>query len=396
RCNQTSKHYLPVTEGSSTLTSVPVLEKQTASDDMDVDPEDDILDYGMTDDEMQPVAPTETAISTAEPSVALESASCSLRPEEGGTSDINEDMPLTESQPDPILNLISRQEAGSLGVIDLVATHRPTEFLVVTGAPIKEVTWGDYLATMVHLIEDGSLYEGQLYKGGEQLFWMRSPSDRATIAGRGYLSARHTIDGVTLNCSFVSHTEYVDAWQRHTNIWPEEDVSGSDPPPPDSSIATTSTIVHAPLPPSITYRFSTPTLLRDRAVEREVVEEELQVPLEQRLSSRSSISLLSHMQVPEVSNLVDRLGGIGPSASKGDNSEGHDGDIEDEDMEELPGNKRRPWKPRGKRAGKKHHKEPPENPSIKDQHQFDKDHKDHRGGNGGGSSMTYSSVMVSS
>ncbi|KAG6913895.1 hypothetical protein DXG01_003652 [Tephrocybe rancida] len=364
----------PVMEGNSNSAPAPLFNKPIVLDAMDVDPEDDILNYGMSDNKTQPIIPTETLILAAEPSITTAKKSHSLRPEEGGTSNINNDVSQTESQPNPVLDMISRREARTLGVIDLIATRRPTEFLVVTGAPTGDIIWADYLTTMAHLIEDGSLYEGQFIQvvwtlqWGEQLFWMRSPSDRATIAGRGYLLARYTIDGVTLNCSFVLHTEYIDAWRRHTNVWLEEDISEFDPPPPDSSITTTSTVVRAPLPPSIAYRFGVPVHLSDRAAEKEAIEEEPQVLLEQRLSSEPSTSLLRQMQVPEAPSLVDRLGAVGSSVMKNSNLEGQDGDDKDEDMEELPGNKCRPWKPHGKRAGKKHHKEPFGNPSTKNQH----------------------------
>ncbi|KAG6914386.1 hypothetical protein DXG01_000626 [Tephrocybe rancida] len=151
----------PVMEGNSTSAPVPLFKKPIVSDTMDVDPEDDILDYGMSNDETQPIVPMETSILAAEPSVTTANKSHSLRLEEGGTSNINDDMSQTESQPNPVSDMISRREARTLGVIDLIATCRPMEFLVVTGAPTGDVTWADYLATMVHLIEDGSLYEGQ-------------------------------------------------------------------------------------------------------------------------------------------------------------------------------------------------------------------------------------------
>ncbi|KAG6905546.1 hypothetical protein DXG01_002081, partial [Tephrocybe rancida] len=330
----------PIAEENPSLNPAFVHKSQITSNDMEVDPEDDILDYGMSDDETQPTEPTTETL------IATEVAPQPLSLEEGGTSNLNEDAPRMSNQPNPVSDLVSRREAGSLGVIDLVATRRPTEFLVVTGAPIKEVSWADYLATMAHLIEDGSLYEGQFVQvvrtlqQGEQLFWMRSPSDRAAIAGRGYLSARYTIDGVTLNCSFVSHAEYVDAWRRRTNVWPEEDASELDPPPPDSPTTTSSSGVRPPSPPSIAYRFGAPAFLSDMAAKKGTDEEEPRVPLEQRLSSGPPPSLLDRMQVTETPSLSDRLGGIEPSTSKNANYEGHGGDDNDEDMEELPGNKR--------------------------------------------------------
>ncbi|KAG6912909.1 hypothetical protein DXG01_011174 [Tephrocybe rancida] len=393
---------LPIAEGNPSLDPAPLHKTHNISDDMEVDPEDDILDYGMSDDETQPADPVNTTIQTAETLIVTEVAPQSLSLEEGGASNLSEDTSRTGNQPNPVSDLMSRREAGSLGIIDLVATRRPTEFLVVTGAPIKEVSWADYLATMAHLIEDGSLYEGQFVQvvrtlqRGEQLFWMRSPSDRAAIAGRGYLSARYTIDGITLSCSFVSHAEYVDAWRRRTNVWPEEDASELDPPPPGSSTTTLSPSVRAPSPPSIAYRFGAPAFLSDMAAKKGINEEELRVPLEQRLSNGPLPSLLDRMQVTGAPSLSDRLGGIGPDTSKNAHYEGHVGDDNDEDMEELPGNKRRPWKPRGKRAGKKHRKEPLEDSSTKDLHRFGKDHKDRNGGNGGKGGMTYGSIATSS
>ncbi|KAG6905288.1 hypothetical protein DXG01_003675 [Tephrocybe rancida] len=123
-----------------------------------------------------------------------------------------------------------------------------------------------------------------------------------------------------------------------------------------------------------------------------VVNNEPRVPLEQRLSSSPSSSLLSCMQIPKALSLADRLGGA--SSSTLENEDATDLDIdEEEDMEELPGNKRHPWKAHGKRAGKKHHKMYPGEFLLKAPPRFDKDHKG--GGNGGGGRAFGSSIMPS-
>ncbi|KAG6904877.1 hypothetical protein DXG01_006496 [Tephrocybe rancida] len=289
---------------------------RAATDDMDIDPEDDMLNYGMSDDETSLVNTTSLETPVAEVITTIEDPSLSTSLEQGGTSNLNEEMPLAEEQPNPISGLVTRQEAGSLGVIDLIATCRPTEFLVVTGAPVMEVTWADYLAIMAHLIEDGSLYEGQFIQvvwtlqKGEQLFWMQSPSDRATIAGRGYLSARQTINGVMLNCF----------------TWALGDAEQTFGP-----------------------------LLSDMAVDKGVVNNEPQVPLKQQLSSGPSSSLLSRLQIPKAPSPADRPGGAGSSTLEIEDIT--DLDIgEEEDMEELPENKHHPWKAHRKRAAKKHRK----------------------------------------
>ncbi|KAG6906305.1 hypothetical protein DXG01_014659 [Tephrocybe rancida] len=141
------------------ITSLPRI--QAATDDMDIDPEDNVLDYRMLDNETLPVNATSCESPVVKVITTDKDPSLSTSLEQGGTSHLDKEMPLAEEQPNPVSDLVTRQEAGSLGVIDLVASRHPTEFLVVTGAPIKEVTWADYLATMAHLIEDGSLYEGQ-------------------------------------------------------------------------------------------------------------------------------------------------------------------------------------------------------------------------------------------
>ncbi|KAG6906872.1 hypothetical protein DXG01_011585 [Tephrocybe rancida] len=66
---------------------------QNISNNMEVDPEDDILDYGMSDDETQPANPVNTMIQAAETPIATEVAPQSLSLEEGGTSNLNKDMP---------------------------------------------------------------------------------------------------------------------------------------------------------------------------------------------------------------------------------------------------------------------------------------------------------------
>ncbi|KAG6904776.1 hypothetical protein DXG01_007268, partial [Tephrocybe rancida] len=232
----------------------------TPSDAMDVDPNDDILDYGVSDDEMPPVAPVESKGKQREdlnqdtPASGNEVgfprpfedasavSSCLSQSDEKEALGYDVETTMDESTVERVSDLVIRRAAGELGIIDLVSSRRPTEFLVITGAPVQDVIWEDYLATVAKLIKDGTLFEGQFVQvvrtlqGPEQLFWMRSPAVKAAISGRGYLSARYTTDEVTLNCSFVSHTEYQDAWRRRTHVWPDDDTSTLNTHPPDQPI----------------------------------------------------------------------------------------------------------------------------------------------------------------
>ncbi|KAG6913628.1 hypothetical protein DXG01_005494 [Tephrocybe rancida] len=394
-----------------------------STDDMDVDPNDDLLDYGISDDDMPATAPMGSKGKQREDPVpnALEKGNESDIPktlqdspsllftsqqDEGGTSDHDVEMASGESTVEQVSDLVMRRAAGKLGIIDLVASSRPTEFLVVTGAPIQGVTWEDYLATVAKLIKDGTLFEGQFVQvirtllGLEQLFWMRSPSARAAIAGRGYLSARYTIDGVTLNCSFVSYTEYQDAWRRRTHIWPSDEVLELDTRPPDQPNASGSRSKRPRPPPSIAYRFGKPRLLSDMAVEEGISAEGPRTPLDQRIFTGAPLSLIERLRTPRLPSLVDRLGDANPTprGSLADRIGGMNASPSETDRSDGAGNsgmgdesgvKLRPWKPRGKRAGKKHQKktdtfDPP----------FPKRNGDDRGGSGS-AGTTFGSLLLS-
>ncbi|KAG6915720.1 hypothetical protein DXG01_010278 [Tephrocybe rancida] len=82
-----------IVEKNPSLDSASSLKIQSVANDMEVDPEDDILDYGMSDNEIQPADPVNTMIPTAETLIATEVAPQLLTLEEGGTSNLNKDSP---------------------------------------------------------------------------------------------------------------------------------------------------------------------------------------------------------------------------------------------------------------------------------------------------------------
>ncbi|KAG6905159.1 hypothetical protein DXG01_004489 [Tephrocybe rancida] len=86
---------------------IPSLESYVTNT-METDPEDDVLDYGMSDDKTPPSPPVKTEASTTEIPIITQNTILATSSKKGGISELNKETSLTSKFLDPVSDQITR------------------------------------------------------------------------------------------------------------------------------------------------------------------------------------------------------------------------------------------------------------------------------------------------